>query len=148
VLKVLRIPNITKSAVGSLVDPAKSLAAKPGRNRITSTMIGERGLISSDPKWLTMKDRRRCPPFTSLTAPHVGLPHQGRTRTRAEQEPGPNKNQALLVCENPACGKTSNDACNAGANAVCNNGIRAVSRGIVPTHGTQELWTTPSPGMN
>lgn len=107
VVENLDIPNMVKSARGTIDQPGKNVAQKSGLNRSISQEAWGRTVTM-----LTYKAARHGGTLHKVSAPGTSL----RCSACGFTTPGSREDQATFVCKNPDCGWS----CNADHNAARN----------------------------
>ncbi|MGW5253559.1 RNA-guided endonuclease InsQ/TnpB family protein [Streptomyces sp. NPDC004012] len=109
VVEQLDIPNMVKSAKGTVEEPGKNVAQKSGLNRSISQEAWGRTMTM-----LTYKTSRHGGTLHKVPAPGTSL----RCSACGFTTPGSRKDQATFVCKNPDCGWSGNADWNAARNIL------------------------------
>ncbi|MFJ9711053.1 RNA-guided endonuclease InsQ/TnpB family protein [Streptomyces sp. NPDC101234] len=109
VVEKLDIPNMVKSAKGTITAPGKNVAQKSGLNRSISQEAWGRTVTM-----LTYKTARHGGTLHRVPAPNTSL----RCSACGFITPGSRRDQATFVCENPDCGWSGNADHNAARNVL------------------------------
>ncbi|MFC5855111.1 RNA-guided endonuclease InsQ/TnpB family protein [Streptomyces chlorus] len=109
VVEALTIPNMVKSARGTIEAPGKNVAQKSGLNRSISREAWGRTVTL-----LTYKTARYGGTLHQVPAPHTSR----RCSACGFITPGSRESQAVFVCKNPDCGWSGNADHNAARNVL------------------------------
>ncbi|MEU4888683.1 MULTISPECIES: RNA-guided endonuclease InsQ/TnpB family protein [Streptomyces] len=109
VVEELDIPNMVKSARGTIANPGKNVAQKSGLNRSISQEAWGRTVTM-----LTYKTARHGGTLHKVPAPNTSL----RCSACGFTTPGSREDQATFVCKNPDCGWSGNADHNAARNVL------------------------------
>jgi putative transposase len=109
VVEQLNIPNMVKSAKGTVDEPGKNVAQKSGLNRSISQEAWGRTVTM-----LTYKTARYGGTLHQVPAPGTSL----RCSACGFTTPGSREDQATFVCKNPDCGWSGNADHNAARNVL------------------------------
>jgi putative transposase len=109
VMEKLDIPNMVKSARGTIEDPGKNVAQKSGLNRSISQEAWGRTATM-----LTYKTARHGGTLHNVPAPNTSL----RCSACGLITPGSREDQATFVCKNPDCAWSGNADHNAARNIL------------------------------
>ncbi|WP_409469238.1 RNA-guided endonuclease InsQ/TnpB family protein [Streptomyces sp. HC307] len=109
VVEALNIPNMLKSAKGTVENPGKNVAQKSGLNRSISQEAWGRTVTM-----LTYKTARFGGTLAKVPAPNTSR----RCSACGFITPGSRESQAVFVCKNPDCGWSGNADWNAARNIL------------------------------
>jgi putative transposase len=109
VVEQLNIPNMVKSAKGTVEQPGKNVAQKSGLNRSISQEAWGRAVVM-----LTYKTARNGGTLHKVPAPGTSQ----RCSICGFTTPGSRQDQATFVCKNPDCGWSGNADHNASRNVL------------------------------
>ncbi|WP_055626937.1 RNA-guided endonuclease InsQ/TnpB family protein [Streptomyces hirsutus] len=109
VVEALTIPNMVKSARGTIETPGRNVARKSGLNRAISGEAWGRTVTL-----LTYKTARYGGTLVKVPAPHTSR----RCSACGFTTPGSRESQAVFVCRNPDCGWSGNADHNAARNVL------------------------------
>ncbi|MEF9902396.1 RNA-guided endonuclease InsQ/TnpB family protein [Streptomyces sp. P9-A2] len=109
VVEALTLPNMVKSARGTIEEPGKNVAQKSGLNRAISGEAWGRTVTL-----LTYKTARHGGTLHKVPAPNTSR----RCSACGSITPGSRESQAVFVCRNPDCGWSGNADHNAARNVL------------------------------
>ncbi|MFI6492490.1 RNA-guided endonuclease InsQ/TnpB family protein [Streptomyces sp. NPDC050564] len=123
VVEQLNIPNMVKSAKGTIEQPGKNVAQKSGLNRSISQEAWGRTVTL-----LTYKTARYGGTLHKVPAPNTSL----RCSACGFITPGSREDQATFVCKNPDCGWSGNADWNAARNILH---LYRMGQALIPAAG-------------
>ncbi|MEV0689505.1 transposase [Streptomyces sp. NPDC050388] len=123
VVEALTIPNMVKSARGTLEEPGRNVAQKAGLNRSISGEAWGRTVTM-----LGYKSARYGGTLHKVSAPGTSL----RCSACGVITPGSRESQAVFVCKNPDCGWSGNADHNAARNVLH---LYRMGHALVPAAG-------------
>ncbi|MGW0756173.1 RNA-guided endonuclease InsQ/TnpB family protein [Streptomyces sp. NPDC002814] len=123
VVEKLDIPNMVKSARGTVANPGRNVAQKSGLNRSISQEAWGRTVTM-----LTYKTARHGGTLHKVPAPNTSL----RCSACGIITPDSREDQATFVCKNPDCGWSGNADHNAARNVLH---LYRMGQGLIPAAG-------------